>query len=230
MFKARVRSRQKNRAKESADQTRKRLKEELVRQSQDYERKLEHQRLDSERITNNNRKVHKEEIQKLKQQLSSELASKEQHHAQALAAANRHHEERRQELKTLQDRLQKRDNHVGLTDAEILNGKLDADGELEVYSLATILAEVKNLAAWSWRDSRDMWNEDVMSELAGDKQKRLKKLILGDLIWTFLYQNIFESPFRLLGDIGTKLENDWRKNFGEGMWFSSVVDTDLTLR
>jgi len=230
VFKARVRSRQKNRAKESADQTRKRLKEELVRQSQDYERKLEHQRLDSERITNNNRKVHKEEIQKLKQQLSSELASKEQHHAQALAAANRHHEERRQELKTLQDRLQKRDNHVGLTDAEILNGKLDADGELEVYSLATILAEVKNLAAWSWRDSRDMWNEDVMSELAGDKQKRLKKLILGDLIWTFLYQNIFESPFRLLGDIGTKLENDWRKNFGEGMWFSSVVDTDLTLR
>lgn len=206
------------------------MKEELVRQSQDYERKLEHQRLDSERITNNNRKVHKEEIQKLKQQLSSELASKEQHHAQALAAANRHHEERRQELKTLQDRLQKRDNHVGLTDAEILNGKLDADGELEVYSLATILAEVKNLAAWSWRDSRDMWNEDVMSELAGDKQKRLKKLILGDLIWTFLYQNIFESPFRLLGDIGTKLENDWRKNFGEGMWFSSVVDTDLTLR
>jgi hypothetical protein len=45
----------------------------------------------------------------------------------------------------------------------------------------------------------------------------LKKLILGDAIWTTLFQLIFCSPFRILGKEGEHLEADWNGSFPSGM-------------
>lgn len=126
------------------------------------------------------------------------------------------HEARRQKLLTLQERLLRRDSHVGLKDIEILNGKLDKNGEVEAQGFAAIVNQVKEFSSWDWKKDRIAWPHSIMVELTGLAQKRLQKFILGDLIWTMLFQSIFCSPFRLLGETGTNIEAEWNKFYAEG--------------
>jgi hypothetical protein len=212
-------------AKDDTERVEKNLKAKILKQMKDYEEDMEMQQKANEETTAAQQKLHEEataaqtklheqELLVLSEAHQTELASQIEQYTNVLANADARHEARKQELLILQDRLQKRDNHVALTDSEIVEGRIDDGGDLEVHGMAMLLAEVKKFAAWSWRDDREIWPQDVMFALAGDKQKRLRRSIFGDMIWTVLFHVVFCSPFRLLGEIGKKLEHDWSQNFG----------------
>jgi hypothetical protein len=117
----------------------------------------------------------------------------------------------------LQDILLKQDSYSGLTDLEVLRGVASDDGKLPIAGFSQIMSKVTTFAEWEWREDRKIWPKDVMTSLAGTKQRRLKKLILGDAIWTTLFRLIFGSPFRILGEEGEKREKDWNRYFASGM-------------
>jgi hypothetical protein len=221
-------------AKDETERVEKDLKAKLLKQMNAYEKDMEMQQKANEEtraaeqklheeVTAAQTKLNEEELHDLSEAHQTELASQIEQYTNILANADARHEARKQELLILQDRLQKRDNHVALTDSEIFEGRIDDGGDLEVHGMATLLAEVKKFAAWSWRDEREIWPQDVMFALAGDKQKRLRRLVLGNMIWTVLFHAVFCSPFRLLGEIGKKLEHDWSQNFVEGKCHSPRV-------
>jgi hypothetical protein len=163
--------------------------------------------------------LHENNMTQLEQIHAQNLNDQELRHRKFLEDSDLRHDARRQELLTLQDRLLRRDNHIGMKDNEIFSGRLDEKGEIEVQGFGTLSNQVQEFTAWDWREDRKAWPNDTMVALTGTKQNRLKKLILGDLIWTTLFHSIFCSPFRLLGKAGEKIEEDWNKNFGEGMSF-----------
>ena len=117
----------------------------------------------------------------------------------------------------LQGILLKQDDYSGLTDLEIVRGVTSKTGKVSIVGFTNMVSKVTTFSEWEWREDREIWSKETMTALAGTKQRRLKKLILGDAIWTTLFKLIFCSPFRILGKEGEHLEADWSRSFPSGM-------------
>jgi hypothetical protein len=117
----------------------------------------------------------------------------------------------------LQGILLKQDDYSGLTDLEIVRGVTSKTGKVSIVGFTNMVSKVTTFSEWEWRENREIWSKEAMTALVGTKQRRLKKLILGDAIWTTLFQLIFCSPFRILGKEGEHLEADWNGSFPSGM-------------
>jgi hypothetical protein len=117
----------------------------------------------------------------------------------------------------LQGILLKQDDYSGLTDLEIVRGVTSKTGKASIVGFTNMVSKVTTFSEWEWREDREIWSKETMTALVGTKQRRLKKLILGDAIWTTLFQLIFCSPFRILGKEGEHLEADWNGSFPSGM-------------
>lgn len=117
----------------------------------------------------------------------------------------------------LQGILLKQDDYSGLTDLEIVRGVTSKTGKVLTVGFTNMMSKVTTFSEWEWREDREIWSKETMTALVGTKQRRLKKLILGDAIWTTLFQLIFCSPFRILGKEGEQLEADWNGSFPLGM-------------
>lgn len=97
--------------------------------------------------------------------------------------------------------LVSRETFAGVTDTDLKN-------------MFTELAyQIDALARMRWSFNRSAWTDELQSHMS-DAPKRLRKLILRDTIWNLLFENLFYSPFRMLGDEGERLETQWAKDFG----------------
>jgi hypothetical protein len=141
-----------------------------------------------------------------RQQFKAEALRLEQKHrdeqARLEASANATQTHLKNEIRSRNKALVVREKATGLT-----------DGELRSMFLA-LLHEVDGLARLSWTSNRSAWTDQLQSELS-DNPKRLQKQILLETIWGVLFENVFCSPFRMLGDEGEHLELQWHTSFGK---------------
>jgi hypothetical protein len=119
--------------------------------------------------------------------------------------------------KKLLGMLLKQEEYLGLSDQEIVRGVTSKTGKVSIVGFSSMVSKVTTFSEWEWREDRKIWSKETLTALVGTKQRRLKKLILGDAIWTTVYQLIFCSPFRILGKEGEHLEADWNGSFPSGM-------------
>lgn len=107
--------------------------------------------------------------------------------------------------------------------------KSHTDGELKSLYLG-IIDDVDGLARLRWTFNRSAWTDELQKELS-DAPKRLRKQILQDTIWGVLYEQVFGSPYRMLGSEGKRLEKQWLKDFGSdksGKYTASCPGRDLS--
>ncbi|KAG4432842.1 hypothetical protein IFR05_011681 [Cadophora sp. M221] len=156
---------------------------------------------------------HKTLIEKLETELREEnarTAEKVEEEAQKHKATIEKLETGRKKLLGM---LLKQEDYPGLSDQEIVRGVSSKTGKVAIVGFGSMVSKVTTFSEWEWREDRKIWSTDTLTALVGTKQRRLKKLILGDAIWTTLYQLIFCSPFRVLGKEGEHLEEVWSDSF-----------------
>lgn len=100
-----------------------------------------------------------------------------------------------------------------------------ADGELKSTFL-DLVHNVDTIARLEWTSNRSNWTMELQDKLS-DNPRRLQRQILLDTIWGILFQNVFCTPYRLLGDAGHKLESQWQKDFARSK-FGSIALVDVT--
>jgi hypothetical protein len=111
-------------------------------------------------------------------------------------------------------------------DIEALNGALVkrehfkplSDNDLK--SLFSDLAiDIDHVARLRWKYNQTDWTDELLDQVAKNP-RRVKKNILQESLWSVLYDNIFCSPFRVLGEEGRSLETEWNIAFGRGRYSS----------
>jgi hypothetical protein len=141
-----------------------------------------------------------------RQQFKTDAVRLEQEHceeqARLEASANAAQTHLKNEIRSRNKALVVREKVIGLTDQELRSMFLG------------LLHEVDALARLSWTSNRSAWTDQLQSELS-DNPKRLQKQILLDTLWGVLFENVFCSPFRMLGDEGGNLESQWHTAFGK---------------
>jgi hypothetical protein len=157
------------------------------------------------------REIQKKKFKEELQQMEMKQEQREEEFVKEKSAIGRIFEEKTAEIRqanaTLQNRLLERDGYKGLTDTELRDGK-DVKGQAPVQGFVPFANRVETLAGVDWKNNRKAWPNGALLVL-NKNEKRLKRRILGDLIWNLLFQHIFCSPFRVLGEEGKILENDW---------------------
>jgi hypothetical protein len=111
-------------------------------------------------------------------------------------------------------------------DIEALNGVLLKRDDfkplrdIDLSSLFSDLAiDIDHVARMSWKYDQTDWTNEILGQLAKNP-RRLKKNMLQESLWSVLYDNIFYSPFRVLGEEGRSLETEWNVAFGQGRYSS----------
>jgi hypothetical protein len=110
-------------------------------------------------------------------------------------------------------------------DIEALNGALvkrehfkplsDNDLKMQFSDLAT---DIDHVARLGWKYNQTDWTDELLSQ--SKNPRKVKKNIMLEFLWTVLYENIFCSPFRVVGDEGRSLETEWNVAFGRGRYSS----------
>jgi hypothetical protein len=85
--------------------------------------------------------------------------------------------------------------------------------------------EIDALARLEWNPNQKAWTNQVLQQLS-ENQRLLRKRILQDSVWVTLHENIFCSPFRVLGEEGRSLESQWISEYGNG-WSSRILPLSL---
>jgi hypothetical protein len=120
-------------------------------------------------------------------------------------------------------------------DIEALNGALVkrehfkplSDNDLK--SLFSDLAiDIDHVARLGWKYNRTDWTDELLGQVAKNP-RRVKKNILQESLWSVLYDNIFCSPFRVLGEEGRSLETEWNIAFGRGGYSSLLCRTSMLM-
>ncbi|KAF2168395.1 hypothetical protein M409DRAFT_21146 [Zasmidium cellare ATCC 36951] len=84
-------------------------------------------------------------------------------------------------------------------------------------SFSEIVKAVDDLSRLAWRHDQRAFSEADLARLRGQSSDRLlRKAILQDLVWSCLYDFLFASPFRMLGEEGLQLEKEWANQGGQG--------------
>lgn len=157
------------------------------------------------------------EIQTLQTELRIEKANTAKQVQEEARRHNIANEKLKKEYQNLHGILLRQDDYTGLRDLEIVRGVSSRTGKVPFIGFASMVSKVTTFSEWEWREDQQTWSEEIMTAMVGTKQRRLKKLILGNAIWTALFRLIFDSPFRILGEEGDRLEADWTRSFPTGM-------------
>ncbi|KAH8794175.1 hypothetical protein BGZ57DRAFT_869325 [Hyaloscypha finlandica] len=160
---------------------------------------------------------HKNTIEKLETELRVEKATTTEKVEEEAMKHKNTIEKLEMGRKKLLGMLLKQEEYPGLSDQEIVRGVTSKTGKVSIVGFSSMVSKVTTFSEWEWREDRKIWSKETLTALVGTKQRRLKKLILGDAIWTTVYQLIFCSPFRILGKEGEHLEADWNGYFPSGM-------------
>jgi hypothetical protein len=82
----------------------------------------------------------------------------------------------------------------------------------------TLSEDIENLARLQWKLLQGDWTMEVLEKLS-ENPRRLQKEILQDSLWMVLFETVFCSPFRMLGNEGARLEVQWNERYLEGILF-----------
>ena len=183
----------------------------------EWERALLVEEARSRRKVEEEAEKHKLVIEKLETELRTEKATTTKKVEEEAMKHKNTIEKLEMGRKKLLGMLLKQEEYPGLSDQEIVRGVTSKTGKVSIVGFSSMVSKVTTFSEWEWREDRKIWSKETLTALVGTKQRRLKKLILGDAIWTTVYQLIFCSPFRILGKEGEHLEADWNGSFPSGM-------------
>jgi hypothetical protein len=80
-----------------------------------------------------------------------------------------------------------------------------------------ISIEVDEFARVQWDSGQEsLWPFPGQSFRKSENQRRTKQYIIQNTLWVVLYESIFCTPFRILGNQGKSLEATWIEKFGQG--------------
>ena len=153
---------------------------------------------------------HDQEQDNLREQTRKAQADMERAHAEEQQLlrnnAEKAHASLKRDIRSRNNALVAREKFNQLTDGQLMS------------KFTELVHLVDALARLNWRYNQSAWTDELQSQLS-DAPKRLRKQILQDTIWGILFEKVFCSPFRMLGDEGERLETQWLKDFGAGMSF-----------
>ena len=168
-----------------------------------------------------------EVMEKKMQALAESLLEKEQQHTrdkQALVDKHRNNTKAlRESIRELNDALLTQDATTG---AIFMAPNLPQMPDEQIRDQMTRIQQfVEELSDLSWRSDRTIWTDGMIRNLKSRFEPRpFKKSILQNMIWTLLFRLVFCSPFRMFGDEGRKLEQEWNKECGKGI---EVLPNDI---
>ncbi|CAO2656250.1 Nn.00g050530.m01.CDS01 [Neocucurbitaria sp. VM-36] len=98
---------------------------------------------------------------------------------------------------------------VASTQREHFKGLTDRDVAGHFLRLANDIEDFSRLG-WEFRKEQD-WplTEDQMRQFNPKNTRKLKQQIVQNTMWVILYQHVFRSPFRILGEDGKDIDEDW---------------------
>jgi hypothetical protein len=77
----------------------------------------------------------------------------------------------------------------------------------EVDEFARVQWDMRYESTWPFPEKSLRMSENI---------RRTKQYIIQNTLWVILYEKIFCTPFRVLGDEGKSLEEQWIGEFGQG--------------
>jgi hypothetical protein len=134
--------------------------------------------------------------------------TRDAHNSRIVALQKKHEEEHRslrERVESLKEALVKGDRFKAMTDRELARRFQDLTSDVDTF------------ARFRWDDGRvQTWPFPNKVFLNSENQRRDKQYLFQNTIWVILYERIFCTPFRVLGNEGTSLEQQWMANFGQG--------------
>jgi chromosome segregation ATPase len=163
---------------------------------------------------------HQKEFQQLQQDHQNELQMLGERHDAAVKESQTAQEAKTSALlsKFETDTRQMREDIESLAGTLLVREQFTAIPDARLNRKFSDLVEaVQNLARSQWNVSTqpENWTAKVIEQLPTNS-RRLQRHVLQDMTWTILHEQIFCSPFRVLGDEGTKLEQNWSYDCGGG--------------
>jgi hypothetical protein len=129
--------------------------------------------------------------------------------AKAQREFERHMKELKQENQDLKAALVKRTNQ-----RDTFKHLADRDLTSRFQDLAL---DVDDVSRVFWEPSRQKsWPVGDRVIRKAENERKIKKYVIQNSIWTVLNKKIFQTPFRILGDRGKPLEQKWVEKFGSG--------------
>lgn len=116
------------------------------------------------------------------------------------------------EMEVYKRALVKREHFKALSDHEVA---------LRFQDIST---EVDDLARVDWEKRQELrWPFDDYALRKAENPRRTKQYVIQNTLWVVLYEKIFCSPFRVMGDKGRSLEKEWIKKYGQGNFYWTIV-------
>ncbi|KAG4439729.1 hypothetical protein IFR05_004807 [Cadophora sp. M221] len=168
-------------------------------------------------------------LQEMDIQLQQEIVGKEKR----LDALRAEHDEEKTGMRAAHEK-EKVSLTRGLQESvEVLKGalvrrdhfKAMSDHELS-YRFQEISSEVDDIARIHW-DQRQVstWPFTDQSFRHSENERRMKQYLIQNTLWVILYERVFCTPFRILGEEGKALEREWLQRFGSatGTSFAPIL-------
>jgi len=150
-----------------------------------------------------------EEIDRLKEEHEYEKEKmRELHDAEKLELEAKREEENkslRDDNEALKSALVKRDHFKAMSDHELAERFQNLASEVDEF--ARVRWDIRRESTWPFPDQllRNSENE-----------RRTKQHVVQNTLWVILYEKIFCTPFRVLGEGGEPLELEWIQQYGQG--------------
>ncbi|KAF2115770.1 hypothetical protein BDV96DRAFT_574451 [Lophiotrema nucula] len=145
-------------------------------------------------------------------------------HVQALEDQRKAFEKEKLSLEVAYEKLKKdwvvRDHYKGLTDFDLKS---------RFQRLATQIEQISRI---NWDDSRNSsWplSEWQLKRFLPENPRRLKQQILQNTMWMTLYDEVFGSPFVIMGEEGRTLDREWMKQFASNPDLEGFIWPEATL-
>jgi hypothetical protein len=158
-------------------------------------------------------------IKQIEKKAEEKLNEKDRQSRLVMAKAHKEHEKQMKGLKqenqdlkgALVKRTNQRDTYKQLTDRDLSSRFLDLASDIDDVSRVT------------WDTSKQKsWPVAARQIRNAENERKIKKNIIQNSIWTVLNDKIFQTPFRVLGGRGKSLEQKWTEKFGSGKPISSI--------
>jgi hypothetical protein len=162
-----------------------------------------------------------EEINKLKKEHECEKEKmRELHDAEKLALEAKREQENkslRDDNEALKSALVKRDHFKAMSDHEL------------AQRFQNLASEVDEFARVRWDSRREStWPFPDRLLRNSENERRTKQHVVQNTLWVILYEKIFCTPFRVLGEGGQPLELEWIEKYGQGKLLCSTSPGPMT--
>jgi hypothetical protein len=152
-------------------------------------------------------KEHKDEIDRLITEHDKFVEGLQHSHSEELKAQKKARLESEQRLRadmeSLASALVERDNFKPINDSKVKSKFSD----IEVH--------IENLSRVKWTLQHTLWSNALLTKLSPKNVQRLQKDMWVNITWTILFEQIFCSPFRIFGEKGKELEDQWYEEYGD---------------